>query len=132
MCLSGPKSPARFSKLKISDTLLSRLKGDLVSRHIGNGIDSLENQRALITALDPSHKNAAAFLGQLTEWVDIGFDKPSLVKELLSRFPQSLRAGLPVSDYLHLRMAEGLVAMSEENFENAICHFETVLGFGNE
>jgi len=122
----------KSSKPKISDRLMARLRDDLVSRRVDSGIDCLENHRGLIAALEPSQKNAAAFLGQLTQWVDMGYDQPRLLKELLSRFPRSLRAALPVSDYLHLKMAEGLVATSEESFENAICLFETVLGFENE
>jgi tetratricopeptide (TPR) repeat protein len=128
----GAITSEKTPKPKISDSILARLRGDLVSRHIGSGIDWLENHRLLITGLNPSQKNAVAFLGQLTQWVDIGFDQPRLLKELLSRFPHLCRSALPISDYLHLRMAEGLVASSEENFESAISHFETVLAFENE
>jgi tetratricopeptide (TPR) repeat protein len=119
-------------KAKISDSTLERLREDLASRHIGNGIDWLEHQRSLLGTLAASQKNAAALLGYVAQWVDVGFDQPRLVKESLSRFPQALRATLPLSDYLHIRMAEGLVAMSEEDFESAIPHFETVLSFENE
>jgi tetratricopeptide (TPR) repeat protein len=126
------KTPSKGPKPKIADSVLTRLRHDLVSRHIGSGIDWLENHRALFAGLDPSQKNAAALLGQLTQWVDIGFDQPRLLKELLAPFPQGLRAAMPLSDYLHVRMAEGSVAMSEQNLESAIGHFETVLTFENE
>lgn len=122
----------KTSTTKISDSFLARLRDDLVSRRIGSGIDWLENHRAFLAALDPSQKGAATLLGYLAQWVDIGFDRPQLVKESLFRFPQALRAGLPLSGYLQLRMAEGFVAMSEENSESAISHFETVLWFENE
>ena len=39
---------------------------------------------------------------------------------------------LPLCDYLYLRMAEGFVAMSREDCENAVRHFETVLSFESE
>jgi len=58
--------------------------------------------------------------------VDIGFEGPQLIKRLLPRFPKDSRAALPLLDYLHLRMAEGLVAMVEEDFERAIGHFAFV------
>jgi len=121
-----------MKKPEISENVLARLRDDLASRRIASGIDWLESHRSLLPSLDPSQKNAAAFLGYLAQWVDIGFDQPLLVKELLSRFPQSLRVALPLSDYLQVRMAEGLVAMSAEDFESAIRHFETVLSFENE
>jgi tetratricopeptide (TPR) repeat protein len=105
---------------KISDQALTRLREDLVSRHIGSGIEWLNSHRPLLDSFRPA------------QWVDIGFDRPRLVKELLARFPQPLRASLPLSDYVHIRMAEGLAAMSEEEFEAAIRHFQTVLSFENE
>ncbi len=120
------------AKANISDSVLTRLRDDLACRRIESGIDWLENHRALLASLDPSQKNAAALLGYLAQWVDIGFDRPGLVKELLARFPQAVRAALPLSDYVHIRMAEGLVAMSEEDFESAIRHFDAVLSFENE
>ncbi|MGO9270573.1 MAG: tetratricopeptide repeat protein [Terriglobia bacterium] len=126
------KSSGKTPKVKISDNDLARLRDDLVSRRIGAGIDWLENHRALLAALDPSQKNGAVSLGYLAQWVDIGFDQPRLVKELLGRFSQARRSSFPLSDYVHIRMAEGLVAMSEENPESAIHHFETVLSLENE
>jgi tetratricopeptide (TPR) repeat protein len=132
MRVSATKKSVRAATPKISDKLLAQLRNDLVARKVGSGIGCLENHRGLIAALEPKQKNAAAFLGQLTQWVDMGYEQPHLLKDLLSRFPQSRRAALPVSDYLHLKMAEGLVATSEESFDNAICCFETVLAFEHE
>src|SRR5438874_11198371 len=129
---SATKKTAKPIMPKIPDRLLAQLRNDLVARRVASGIGCLENHRDLIAALEPTQKNAAAFLGQLTQWVDMGYGEPRVLKELLSRFPRSRRASLPVSDYLHLKMAEGLVATSEESFENAIRCFEAVLGFENE
>jgi len=128
--VNSPRKP--LANAKISDGVLARLRGDLASRRIGSGIDWLENHRDLLAGLNPSQKNAAALLGYLAQWVDIGFDHPHLVKQLLSRFPYVLRAALPLTDYVHLRMAEGLVAMAEEEPEGAIRQFETVLSFEDE
>jgi len=116
----------------IPEGLLAHLRDDLGSRRIANGIDCLMRHRRVLAALKPSQKDAASLLGLLAQWVDIGFDQPLLVKDLLSRFPQVTRESLPLCDYLQLRMAEGFVAMSEENYENAIRHFETVLTFEND
>ena len=43
-----------------------------------------------------------------------------------------MRARLPLHGYLHLRMAEGLVAMAEESTEEALHHFEFVLSLEQE
>ena len=119
-------------KARIPESLLQRLRDDLVARRIAAGIACLEQHRALLDALHPAQKNSAPLLGYFAQWVDIGFGHPRMVKELLARFPQPIRAALPLSDYVHIRMAEGLVAMSEEEFEKAIAEFERVLSFEAE
>jgi len=119
-------------KSKIPEGFLAQLRNDLVSRRIGNGIDRLARCRPWLVALDPSQEDAAPLVGLLAQWVDIGFDRPQLVSDLLSRFPQVSRASLPLGDYLHLRMAEGFVAMCAEDCENAIRHFEVVRLFETE
>ena len=132
MSTRAARSARKPQKSKIPEGFLAQLRDDLVSRRIGNGIDRLARYRPALAALDPSQKNAAALVGLLAQWVDIGFDRPQLVSDLLSRFPQVSRASLPLCDYLHLRMAEGFVAMYAEDCENAIRHFETVLSFETE
>jgi len=102
---------------EISDEFLAQLKQDLVGRRVGPGMARLEERRYLLTAFDPEETNAARFAGYLAQWVDIGFQRFGLVKEIVSRFSKVLRARLPLHDYLHLRMAEGMVAMAEESKE---------------
>ncbi|MGH7247498.1 MAG: hypothetical protein ACREH9_05280, partial [Pseudomonadota bacterium] len=65
-------------------------------------------------------------LGYLAQWVDIGFDHPSLVQRLLGRFSETRRSMLPLGDYVQLRMAEALVAMAEEDFDRAIQRLEFI------
>src|SRR5579872_7490476 len=122
----------KTEKFKIPDRFLVQLRQDLVSRRIGQGIEHLARHRPMFAALDPSQKNSASLLGLLAQWVDIGFERPQLIKELLARFPCASRAALPLCDYLHVRMAEGFVAMYAEDCDNAIRHFETVLSFADE
>ncbi len=120
------------SRIKIPDDFLARLREDIAFRRISSGFAWLEAHRAIFNSLDPAQKNAAAFLGYLAQWVDIGYGNPDLVKELLSRFSKPSRAALPLSDYVHLRMAESVVAMSEEEYEKAIRHLEIVLSLEEE
>jgi predicted negative regulator of RcsB-dependent stress response len=119
-------------KSKIPEGLVAHLREDLGSRRIAHGIERLAKLRPALAALDASQKDAAAMVGLLAQWVDVGFDRPQFIKNLLARFPQVSRASLPLCDYLHLRMAEGFVAMEDEDHEKAIRHFETVLSFEGE
>jgi tetratricopeptide (TPR) repeat protein len=106
--------------------LLRQLREDIAYRRLDSGMRCLEANRGLIGSLAPTRKSAGVLLGYLAQWVDIGFEGPQLIKRLLPRFPKDARAALPLLDYLHLRMAEGLVAMAEEDFERAIGHFAFV------
>src|SRR5258708_38462864 len=117
---------------EISDEFLAQLKEDLVCRRVGRGMARLEEHRHLLTAFDPEKKNAGRFAGYLAQWVDIGFQRPALLEEIVARFSRPVRARLPLQDYLHLRMAEGMVAMAEESKEEAIGHFDFVLGLEHE
>lgn len=106
--------------------LLGRLREDIAYRRLASGMRCLEANRSLFESLTPMQPNAGVLLGYLAQWVDIGFDGPWLIKRLLQRFPKENRASLPLLDYLHVRMAEGFVAMVDEEFEEAVRHFEFV------
>jgi tetratricopeptide (TPR) repeat protein len=112
--------------------LLARLRDDLGARRIRAGIETLESLRPHVESLSPASPHAGIFLGLIAQWVDAGFACPDLLVRLLARFPVSARAFLPLADYLHLRMAEGVVAMSQEDFDCAITHFRFVQGLENE
>jgi tetratricopeptide (TPR) repeat protein len=121
-----------LKSFEISEEFLAQLKQDLVRRRVGRGMALLESHSHQLAAFDPSKKNAAVFAGYLAQWVDIGFQRFGLVKEIACRFSKAARARLPLDDYLHLRMAEGMVAMSEESSEEAIRHFDFVLSLERE
>jgi len=120
------------SSSAISDDFLAQLKEDLVRRRVGRGMARVEEHRHLLTAFDPEQPNAALFAGYLAQWVDIGFQRPGLVKEIVARFSKPVRSRLPLRDYLHLRMAQGMVAMAAEEKDEAIQHLELVLGLESE
>src|SRR5277367_5952897 len=122
----------RPTSTEISDEFLAHLKEDLVRRRVGRGMARLEEHRHLLTSFDSEQKNAAVFAAYLAQWVDVGFQRPALVKELLSHFSKAARAHLPLHDYLHLRMAEGMLAMAEESKDEALRHFDFVLSLNAE
>ena len=119
-------------KGKVPERFLRQLQEDIAWRRIDSGLHRLQVQRTLVDSCGLRQKGAAVLLGYLAQWVDIGFARPALIKQLLARFPSKERETLSLLEYVHLRMAEGLVAMSEEEFGKAIRHFEIVLALEDE
>ena len=116
----------------ISDEFLAQLKQDLVCRRVGRGMALLEDHRHLLTSFEPEKKNAGRLAGYLAQWVDLGFERLGLVKDVVAKFSKTKRARLPLEDYLYLRMAEGMIAMSEESTDEAVRHFDFVLSLDQE
>jgi len=112
--------------------LIAQLREDLAFRRIGSGLQALETHRSCLAALDPTQENAAALIGLLAQWVDIGFAGSELLRDLLSRFPKQSRACLRLLDYVHLRMAEGLLLMRDEEFDQATRHLQFVQSMEDE
>jgi tetratricopeptide (TPR) repeat protein len=111
--------------------LLEQLRDDLGFRRIEQGIGRLERLRPAIENLEAA-PGAGVFAGLVAQWVDAGFDSPSLLRHILSRFPAAIRPTLPLLDYLHLRMVEGALAMSAEDYDRAAAHFLLVQSFEEE
>ena len=118
--------------IEISDEFLAQLKDDLVCRRVGSGMARIDQHRLFFADLDPETNNAGRLLGYLAQWVDLGYDRPALIEELLRRFPQPIRGRLALLDYLYLRMAEGMLAMVEESTAEAVRHFDAVLNLAGE
>jgi len=117
---------------EIPDNILSQLKDDLVCRRVERGMTLLEEQRTLFSSFDPERKNAGRFAGYLAQWVDLGFERPSLVRGIVTHFSKAVRTRTRLLDYLYLRMAEGMLAMSEELKDEAIHHFDFVLSLADD
>lgn len=117
---------------EITSEFLAQLKDHLVCRRVAQGMALLEEQRRLLDRFNPEQPHAGLFAGYLAQWVDLGFERPILVKRVLSTFSKAIRARLPLIDYLYLRMAEGMLAMSEESKPEAIRHFDFVLSLGDD
>ena len=111
--------------------LLRQLRDHLGYRRIERGIATLESIRIVVDALEPG-AGAGVLLGLIAQWVDAGFDSPAFLAGLLERFPAPVRSSLPLLDYLHLRMAEGVLAMSGEDYESAETHFRFVQAMEGE
>ncbi len=114
-----------------SAALIERLRDDLGHRRIEQGIDALRRARPLLDALSV-RPGCGTVAGLVAQWVDAGFDEPALLRGMVEKFPKEQRAVLPVADYLHLRMAEAVLAMGDEDFGVATRCLAQVLSFEND
>lgn len=125
-------APRTTKVQEIADSLLQELKDNIAARQVSQGTALLDAHASLFTTLDPQQKNAATFVGYVAQWVDIGYGEPDLLAQMLARFSKSDRGRLPVGDYLHLRMAEGLLALLHDEPDDALFHFDLVLSMQEE
>jgi tetratricopeptide (TPR) repeat protein len=116
----------------VSDEFLARLTNDLVHRRIKSGIEYLRTHPFPVEQFNPTHKNAAAAVGYLAQWVDAGYGTPSLVKTALKRFQEVPRVELSICDYLNLKIADAFVCMAEGQYESAVKHLKFVRLFEPE
>ncbi len=117
---------------QISEELLGQLREHLAERRIHAGNEWLRRHRALLDSVGSETPHSAILVGHLAQWVDISFADADLIRQLLQRFPASSRRRLPLEEYVHLRLAEGLVAMAEEELDQAIAHFDLVISLAGE
>src|ERR1041384_7952514 len=122
----------RTGSPEIAQSLLLQLNDDLGNRRIAGGIARLEDHARFFSDLSPDQAHAGQLMACLAQWVDVGYERPQLVRDLLARFTPSARAGLPVREYIHLQMAEGFLAMADEEPDDAIRHLDVVLNMGQE
>ena len=115
-----------------SPELLARLRTLIQERQIGSGIALLQSHVAEFATLRPREQGSGVALGCLAQWMDVGFDDGGLLVRLLPEFERCDRAALALGDYVHLRLAEGLVAMRRENLSDSLRHFETALVLGED
>ncbi|HEX7958729.1 MAG TPA: tetratricopeptide repeat protein [Terriglobales bacterium] len=117
---------------EIPDALLAELRQNLVARCVASGIELLDSNSHLFDTLDPAQPNAARFVGYAAQWVDVGYREEDLIEKLLARFPKTVRSRLAISDYLHLRMAEGVLAMAHDKPDDSLFQFDLVLSMQDE
>lgn len=130
------KRPGRIPAAGLTATrvesLIERLRKDLVARRVRPAFEKLSGHRQLVERLTPEAPRAAALVGQWAIWVDAGFPDSGTLKRVLARFTAKVRAKLQLAEYAQLRLAEGFVAMKDEALGEAIGHLDFVLGLGEE
>jgi len=120
------------SALEIPQDFLAQIKQDIADRRIEAGLRCLTAHQQILESIPVRQHTSVIVLGYLAQWVDVGFPGRALLKKLLSHFASASPESLTLLEYAHLRMADGLVAMSEEEFAKAIKSFNTVLTLENE
>jgi tetratricopeptide (TPR) repeat protein len=115
-----------------TEQLLKELREHLVARQITQGIALLDRHADLISKVDPSHEHAAALVGAIAQWVDVGYRGAELLAKMLGRFSPEQRGRLPVADYLQIRTAEGLLALLRDHPDDALRHFDLALTLQEE
>ncbi|MGA8029747.1 MAG: hypothetical protein WB992_21600 [Bryobacteraceae bacterium] len=115
-----------------SPELLQELRQMLQDRRIGDGICLLERYRKDFADTTPGTCHSGLAIGCLAQWVDVGFEDRGLIAQLLSRFPKNARQTLPLAEYVHLRLAEALMAMRSEYLDEALRHLDTALTLSDE
>lgn len=112
--------------------ILQQLRELLQERRIGAGLALLDQNRRAFAEISPAEPLAGLAVGCLAQWVDVGFDDSGLLNGLLERFSKAARQTLPLADYIHLRMAEGELAMRREDLNEALRHLDAVLTICDE
>jgi tetratricopeptide (TPR) repeat protein len=107
-------------------SVLADLRDHLGFRRIGAGYRMLDDLEPQLDELSAGQPAAGVLVGLAGQWVDAGWSSPQRLSSLLDRFPRQRRGSLPLVDYLHVRMAEGVIAMQAEDFEAACTHFRFV------
>lgn len=115
---------------QVDEVLLAQLQEHVAAREIERGLSCLRSQEDTISAIDHRQPNAARLLVLVAIWSDIGFSPSPPVKDLLQRFP--VRSKLSISEYLCLRLTEGMVAMADEAIDTAMAQFDFVLALPEE
>ncbi len=115
-----------------TEDLLTRVRDAFVSRNIAHGIAWLEHHKDWLLHLKPSHPNAPQIAAYLSLWVDLGFADVAALEALLDRFSRSSRSHLPIEDYVHLLLAEGVMEATLGRSESSLGRFELILAIANE
>lgn len=107
--------------------LLQELQSLIQERRIGAGIELLTQHVGLFEALEPTDPQAGWSVGTLAQWLDVGFEDDGLLGRLLGRFAGAEREHIPLSAYVHIRLAEAVLAMRREDLNEALRHLDTAV-----
>ena len=111
--------------IPITSGLLQELNDAVEERRVQEGIALLGRMDCKGIQLRSLGAVQAPLLLCLAQWVDLGYESPHLVDELLQQLSLDHRAQMPLRDFLMVRMVEAFAAMAHEDTDRAI----DLLGF---
>jgi len=112
--------------------LLQELNSAIEERRVEEGFVLLSGiDCKLATTHSPGHIQAP-FLLCLAQWVDLGYESPQFIDDLLQQLSPGSRAQMPLRDFLMVRMAEAFAAIAHEDTDRAIELLGFVLGAERE
>jgi tetratricopeptide (TPR) repeat protein len=120
--------PARapgLPAISVTVQLLEELNDAIEARRVQEGIAMLGHLDCKGITVNALGTVQAPFLLCLAQWVDLGYESPQLVDDLLQQIPPEARAQMLLRDFLMVRMAEAFAAMAHEDTDRAI----ELLGF---
>ena len=116
----------------ITVQLLQELNDAIEERRVQVGVallHKLDCKQMRMSKLGPIQ---TPFLLCLAQWVDLGYESPQLVDNLLQQLSADSRAQMTLRDFLMVRMAEAFAAMAHEDTDRAIELLGFVLGAERE
>jgi tetratricopeptide (TPR) repeat protein len=127
-----PARPPRLPAMPITERMLQELNAAIEARRVQEGIALLGRLDSKKITLSVLGAVQAPFLLCLAQWVDLGYESPQLVDDLLQQLSPESRAQMPLRDFLMVRMAEAFTAMAHEDTDRAIDLLAFVLGAERE
>src|SRR5579875_2354302 len=116
----------------VSSETVHQLQQLIENRQIGLGSALLDQHRSGFAAVHPDEPGAGSAVGCLAQWLDVGYEDGGLLAELLGRFRYPFRQHLALTEYVPLRLAEGLHAMRNEELNDALRHLDSALSLSKE
>lgn len=107
--------------------LLQELQNLMQERRIGAGIALLDEHARRFEELNATDPLAAWSVGTLAQWLDVGFEDKGLLSRFMARFSGTERQQIPLAGYVHVRLAEAVLAMRQEDLNEALRHLDTAL-----
>jgi tetratricopeptide (TPR) repeat protein len=108
----------------IPDRFVERLVRFISRRRFRDAKELLEKWDDRELLVSPMQKNAAILLSQYAQWIDFDFSYAPRVEAAIEQFRRLPRNVLLPIDSAHLDVAEGLINLHRENYNEAIVHFK--------